>query len=203
MEISDQIMPFLVQLSANYTEYEITVAISLVSKYSKILYELCNQYKTYQGGFFFKSLDDLRTIFDLKDKYPNVSQFDKKTIDVAYKELKEKYDAGQCDLWFEVKKEGRGKTSNYKFYVHTKENEEAQKETFKDLQQKAVLVYKLLLGYFKRDKKYCERIYKALGLNPDIATPVYEKLMKIVGTYKREEVAPVIRYVLKEDFKLK
>lgn len=203
VEVSDQIMPFLVELSRNYTEYEIAVAISLQSKWSKEFYELCSQYKTYQGGFFFKTVTQLRKMFDLEKKYPNVSLFEKNTIAVAYKELKGKYEEGQCDLWFEFKKEGRGEDATYKFYIHTKDNEEAQKEAFQDINEKMKSVLIVLRQYFKKDPKYCERIYNQLGLTPDIVTPVYEKVMKIVGTYKAEEIAPVLRYVLREDFKLK
>ena len=203
VEVSDQIMPYLVELSRNYTEYEIAVAISLQSKWSKELYELCSQYKTYQGGFFFKTVGQLREMWDLKKKYPEVSKLELKTIGVAYKELKEKYERGECDLWFEYKKEGRGEAATYKFYVHTHENEETQAAAFKDIHEKSIAIYKTLKKYFKRDPKYCDRTYKALELNPDIVTPAFEKIMKIIGTYKAEEVAPVLRYVLREDFKLK
>lgn len=203
VEVSDQIMPYLVELSKNYTEYEIAVAISLQSKWSKEFYELCSQYKSYQGGFFFKTVAQLRKMLDLEDKYPKVPLFEKYTIAVAYAELKDLYTKGQCDLWFDYKKEGRGEGATYKFYIHTRDNEKQQQEAFKDMHDKAIAVYRALKIIFKRDPKFCDRVLKDMELRPDIVTPVYEKIAKIMGTYKKGEVAPVIRYALREDFQLK
>lgn len=203
VEVSEQIMPYLVELSKNYTEYEITVAISLKSKWSKEFYELCSQYKTYQGGFFFKSVPQLRKMFDLEKKYPDVSKLEHKTIAVAQKEIKELYDSSQCDLWFDYEKKGTAEEAIYYFHVHTKDNEASQQETFKDLNQKAKAVYSLLKGYYRRNPKFCDRVYVEINKNPDLITPVYEKIKKITNTYVKKDVPAVLKYALAEDFKLK
>ena len=45
VEVSRDLMPYLVELSRHYTEYSLLVAISLKSIYSQRFYELCCQYR--------------------------------------------------------------------------------------------------------------------------------------------------------------
>ena len=45
VEVSRDLMPYLVELSRHYTEYSLLVAISLKSTYSQRFYELCCQYR--------------------------------------------------------------------------------------------------------------------------------------------------------------
>lgn len=64
----------------------------------------------------------------LEDKkgYDNSSNFKTKVLDVAQKELKEAYDKGQSDLYFDYQvkdKQGR-KILSWFFFIHTKEEEQ-------------------------------------------------------------------------------
>lgn len=100
-------LPFLCQIEKGFTQYRKTIAISLKSKHSKRLYELCCKYISGANapGGFKKSIDDLKTMFHLEGKYPRPAEFKKFVLEVAYKELKEK-----ADVWFEysVKKAAKG-----------------------------------------------------------------------------------------------
>ena len=79
-------------------------------------------------GKFGKTIDQLRTMFMLEDKYPLLPLFKKRVIEVAQKELKEAYEENQCDLWFDYVQDGRGEKAHFEFFVHTRENQRKQKE---------------------------------------------------------------------------
>ena len=56
VEVSSEIMPYLVALAENFTSYDLTVAISLKSAYSQRFYEYCCQFKNRTNKtFFFRS----------------------------------------------------------------------------------------------------------------------------------------------------
>ena len=67
LEVSSQLMPYLVELADRYTEYSLTVALSLKSKWSQRFYELCCQYKS--KGYFFKTIEQLRYMVCLEKAY--------------------------------------------------------------------------------------------------------------------------------------
>ena len=76
-----------VELAKNYTEYSLTVAMSLRSEYSQRLYEYCSQFRS-SGGFRMK-VQDMKEKMRLVKKYDRYAGFKKYVLDVALKELKE------------------------------------------------------------------------------------------------------------------
>lgn len=202
VEVSKEIMPHLVELATCFTEYSLTVAISLKSKYSQRFYELCCQYRSRRT--FFLEQSKLRQMLKLKDdEYKLNADFKRKIIDVAMKELKTSYDVGQCDLWFEMNQEGRGKDVRYNFKIHTKQDEAQEQELFGEVRKLAIYVYKRCKEIFKRDPKYCERVMQHLDFNPDKIQPVFDKLTKMEKDYKGADLAKLLRWVLREDFDIK
>ena len=202
VEVSKEIMPHLVELATCFTEYSLTVAIGLKSKYSQRFYELCCQYRARRT--FFLEQSKLRKMLKLKDEeYKLNADFKRKIIDVAMKELKTSYDAEQCDLWFEMNQEGRGKDVHYNFKIHTKQDEAQEQELFGEVRKLAIYVYKRCKEIFKRDPKYCERVMQHLDFNPDKIQPVFDKLTKMEKDYKGADLAKLLRWVLREDFDIK
>lgn len=206
VEVSSQIMPYIVDLARKYTVYSLTVAISLKSKWSQRFYELCCQYKNHlENGIpsFHKSIDQLRRMFVLENKYPKLPDFKSRVIDKAQKELQESYDAGQCDLWFEYAQEGRGEKAGFKFIIHTREDTQAQQKQFKELREMSYAIYKNLLSIFPRDAKFCEKCWKHMDMYPEKIEPLYGKLERILSNYpKGADRAKVTRYMLDEDFQM-
>ena len=148
VEVSKEILPYLVDLSRRYfTSYNLTVAITLRHVSTQRFYELCNQYKHKAGMKFFIDADQLRNMLMLDGKYQKDSQMRKKVFDVAQKELKELYDKGQCDLCFDYKPDEATKVgkkyTRYWIYIHTKETDQYQEQTFKQTQQQALYIYKV------------------------------------------------------------
>ena len=208
VEVSKEILPYLVDLSRRYfTSYNLTVAITLRHVSTQRFYELCNQYKHKAGMKFFIDADQLRNMLMLDGKYKKDSQMREKVVfDVAQKELKELYDKGQCDLCFDYKPDEATKVgkkyTRYWIYIHTKETDQYQEQTFKQTQQQALYIYKVCLSVFKRDKKYCQRVYQWLELHPDKTQEMFDKVTRWQKDYKGADLAKIIRFAFKEDFRI-
>lgn len=206
VEVSRDLMPYLVQLASRYTEYSLIVAMSLKGKHSQRFYELCSQYKN--RGTFGKTVQQLKEMFMLEDKYPLLPLFKQKVINTAQKELKTFYDKGQCDLWFDYSQEGKGDNAYFTFYVHTKEEEKRKADqkgvpAWDDLfkQKKAIII--MLQSILKNDKKYIVRVSKQLDLQTEDITKIYNKLLKLTTDFKGAELAKLTRWVLSTDYGIK
>ena len=203
VEVSKEIMPHLVELASCFTEYSLTVAISLKSKYSQRFYEWAHQYLGRHTKTFFLDFNDLKTMMKLGDGYKLKTDIQRGVIDVALKELKEAYDKNQCELWLECYDEGRGKSTRWFFKINTKEDSEQQKMAMQAVKQQLIYIYKTNNAIFKKDPKLRERIIKALEFSPEKIQPVYEKLLKLMNNNKVAELPALWRYVLREDFDIK
>lgn len=199
LEVSSKLMPYLVELSNCYTEYSLTVAISLKSKWSQRMYELCSQHKKERTMSFWKTIEQLRTMFMLDKEYSRITDFQKYTITKAEKELKSAFEKGQCDLWFETLKEGRGKSTKFTFKIHTKEDNKQTETDGLALANKINAMIKVMQATFPKDKKYVERFSSWLNFNLDKAEEVFELLTKLHKKYKKPAIAPVVRAVLEQE----
>ena len=199
LQVSSKIMPYLVELSKEYTEYSLTVAISLKSVYSQRLYELCCQYKKMKTGTFWKLVSDLRSMFGCEKLYSSVSDFERKTIVRAQKELHKLFDARQCDLYFDYMKDGRGEKAKYTFRIHFDGEEESAEEEAITLLKKAKVIYGAMLSIFPKDKKYAKRVYDFLCYHVEEISSVYDTLESLRNRYEQPDLAPIVRVVLKEE----
>ena len=206
IEVSSEIMPFLVDLARQYTAYSLTVAMSLKSVYSQRFYELCCQYRNNieNGGIpgFHKTQQQLREMFCLEDKYKDNQDFNRYVVNRAQKELKSMYETKQCDLYFDVNIKGRGKEMCYDFKIYTREKSAQQQEAFDDIRKKWVYIQSKMSTTFKRDTKFVQRTCKTLDFNPQLIAPIFEKLQRLENEYKGSELAKILRYVLKTDFNI-
>ena len=203
IDISKHILPYLVELAPGFTQYDLMVAITLKSTYSQRFYELCCQYKNY-NKYFFLTVERLREILMLENKYTQINDFKRKVLEVAQKELKELYDKGQCDLWFDydVKDTDKRKILSYHFHIHTKEDEQ-NKVDYQSVTNCLQRISSILSTFFPRDKKYIKRVIQEVQLRPDIAMELVYKLDKKVMDYDKKEIPPIIRYVLNSDYGIK
>jgi plasmid replication initiation protein len=65
----------------------------------------------WQGTDGFRiSVDELRKAFILEEKYNRYALLNERVLQVAKRELKELYDLGQCDVYFEFTEERKGRT---------------------------------------------------------------------------------------------
>ena len=204
VEVSKEIMPHLVELATCFTEYSLTVAISLKSKYSQRFYEWAHQYLGRDTKTFFLDFEDLKTMLKLGDGYKLKADIQRGVIDVAMNELKTAYDDNQCELWMESYDEGRGKSTRWYFKIHTKDDEAMQQnEAIADLKKMALYIFQANNRIIRKDPKFRERIMKALDFDPSKIRPVFDKLTKLEKDTKVADLPALWRYILKEDFDIK
>ena len=201
VEVSSQIMPHLVELASKFTTYSLTVAISLKSKYSQRFYELCCQYRNIEK--FGKTIDQLRQMFMLEEKYPLLADFKRKVINVAQKELKAAYEENQCDVWFDYVQDGRGEKAHFEFFVHTRENQQKQKEAADEVLKEYRGILTFLRAAIKKDPKYIERVAKQLEFEIEKVTPIYNKLLGLQKDFSGASLAKMARWILKTDYNIK
>ena len=107
IRFSKDILPFLSNLSTEFTKYLASDLIGVTSTYAIRLYELLVQYQSI--GKREISVVDLRWMFELQNKYPVWADLKRWVIDQAVKEINE---FSPLSVTYETKKTGRKITSN-------------------------------------------------------------------------------------------
>jgi repA len=202
VKVDGSILPYLVQLAAKYTSYDLVVAISFKSTYTQRFYELCSQFKNKTGGVFFYTVEQIREMFQLVNKYHNTAALRIKVIDVARDEMKAQFDKGDCEIYFDYwVKEKKGKeVIAWYFKVYRRSDEKNQPTDYMLAKDAIKYIRETLTQFIKRDPKFISRVTTALNLNPDMAAPIADKIRKKILDYPTREIPPILRYVLRNDF---
>ena len=189
-----------VELAKNYTEYSLTVAMSLRSEYSQRLYEYCSQFRS-SGGFRMK-VQDMKEKMRLVKKYDRYAGFKKYVLDVALKELKELYKQGQCDLYFEYSEEKNGRSvETLRFKIISRETP----ETKMSLEDLLYSVRNDLTNIFDvqkmaKNKDFVNKTMSELILNPEKLNHCFGKLAFVKGNLPKEEWQRYMRYVINDEY---
>lgn len=107
ISVGKKIFPFVLDIATQYTSFSFMVAMSFRSIYSVRFYEWLCEWKS-KGGFNL-SINEIKNRLMIAEKYPLYGGLKRDVINVAYTEIKELFDKGECDLYFEYTeyKEGR------------------------------------------------------------------------------------------------
>ena len=203
-EVSNKIMPYFLDLAKNYSSPLTNLTFIAKSKYTQRLYEICNMYKGFQNGNFFKEIADLREMFELENSYKELSSFLQRVLDVAQKELETIYKRSdyEVDLYFtyeldESTKIGK-KYTRVIFKVHARE----VNMILTDPRAEAIaMIEKHIAIYFPKDRSYIDRIINELAKDADRARDIVNKLAKKFHKYPNHaDRPPIVRTVLKKDF---
>lgn len=100
------IMPYLFQLESQFTKYQLENVASFRGTYSIRIYELLTQYKTLGEREF--SVDELKDLLQVADKYPRFNSFNERVLTPALEEINERSD---LLISVEPKKRGRKVTA--------------------------------------------------------------------------------------------
>jgi plasmid replication initiation protein len=202
VQVSKEILPYMVQLAEQFTTYSLTVAIALKTKYSQRFYEYCSQYKNQK--FFTLTIDELRSKLMLEDKYPRYSLLHDYVIATAHNELKTLFEAGQCDLYFNYTENKAGRTTlSLNITVITRE-EEAKKEQLKP--EDCIFYIRTWLSAWMqassrpKNKAWIDEVIKELQLHPDKAIKLYKRLEKMQKEQVETNYAAYSRHIIEEDF---
>lgn len=99
---TEEMKPFLLQLKKRFTMYYKRHALALSSIYAVRFYEIVKRYEF--KGEFELSVDEIRTIFNLHDKYRRFSNLKRRVIEKARKEINKTADV---TFDYEVIREGQ------------------------------------------------------------------------------------------------
>jgi plasmid replication initiation protein len=102
IQFTDSIMPYLAQIKQKFVLYNLKEIGGFNSLYTTRLYELIQEFK--ETGWIRKSVDQLREIFAVGNKFKAYKDFKVRTFEHACKEINKNYDIG---LSFKEFKEGR------------------------------------------------------------------------------------------------
>ncbi len=198
IQVSHKLMPFLVELSSQYTAYSLHVAMSLKSKWSQRMYELCQKWQGTDG--FRMSVAELRKAFILEDKYNRYALLNERVLQIARKELKELYDLGQCDVYFEFTEERNGRTvENLRFKLFRKNSLNVQ--TTNDLLLELIPIFQSMYETNTKPKNdsFIKKIILQLQQYPNLIEPLNKRIKEILSDGMKNDTARYIRFILNED----
>jgi plasmid replication initiation protein len=198
IQVSHKLMPFLVELSSQYTAYSLHVAMSLKSKYSQRMYELCQKWQGTDG--FRMSVDDLRHSFMLENKYNRYALLNERVLTVAKDELKELYDQGQCDVYFEFTEERKGRSVEMLRFKLFRKNTMNVKTT-NDLLLELIPIFQKIYETDSKPKNdtFVKEVIMQLQKFPNLIDPLNKRIKEILADGMRNDTPKYIRYILNED----
>lgn len=198
IQISKELMPFLVELSSQFTPYSLNVAMSLKSKWSQRMYELCQKWQGTDG--FRISVEELRESFVLEGKYSRYALLNERVLQVAKRELKELYDAGQCDVYFEFSEERNGRTVETLRFKLFRKNSMNVKST-NDMLLELIPVFRNLFNTDKMPKNdvFVKEVILQLQKYPNQIEPLNTRVKEILSNGIKEDTARYLRFILNED----
>lgn len=204
--ISNVVLPMLIDLAEKYTEYYITVAMSLKSSYSQRFYELCSRWKNSKQQCFYYTIDELHELFCVPDTYKKrFASFKAKILDVAYKELNEKYKKNQIDLCFEYEiiKVGRS-VKQIKFILVRKFTDQEKEKRNETKLDKRVIVRNFFMQNLtcKGEDTFLNDTLKELDRYPYLIELCFNKIYKITLQYPEStNNGGLIRHIYTQDIK--
>lgn len=102
VKFTDDIMPYLAQVRQKFVLYNLKEIANFGSLYTTRLYELLQEFK--ETGWMLKSVDQLREVFVVGNKFKTYNNFKQKTFAHACQEINDNYN---MELRFEEIKDGR------------------------------------------------------------------------------------------------
>jgi len=199
IQISSDLMPFLVELSSQFTPFSLNVAMSLKSKWSQRMYELCQKWQGTDG--FRMSVQDLRNAFVLENKYPRFALLNEYVLQVAKRELKSLYDIGQCDVYFEFTEERSGRTVEMLRFKLFRKNTMNVKTT-NDMLLELIPVFQRLFETSKMPKNdnFIKEVIVKLQRYPNLIEHLHKRVREITSKNgEGVDAVILIRYILNED----
>ena len=210
IQFNQFIMPYLIDLKAEFTQYKISELKELNSKYSIILYRWLsmnyNQYEHYsvKGGRRAEqvenyrnpsiSVKELREITDTVNEYPRFDNFERRVLKIALKEINdhtsfnvsyEKVKKGRSidSIVFHIEKKRTADDNSYKLDDRAYQEDKARKaETEDELVLQAINspYTKLLMEHFLLSYLDLMDIKILAGLQKNVY-PLYDELKDLRG----------------------
>lgn len=123
LTMDKDIVPYLTHLQ-EYTKYKLNNVIDFKSTYAFRIYELCKQYQSLKKRKI--TINELKEILGVENKYKKFPEFKKFILDVAKKEIN---DHSDINIEYELSKEGR----SYKYIIFSILSDEQINEVKEDI----------------------------------------------------------------------
>jgi hypothetical protein len=172
--------------------------MSLKSKWSQRMYELCQKWQGTDG--FRISVDDLRKSFILEEKYSRYALLNERVLQVAKRELKELYDLGQCDVYFEFTEERKGRTvETLRFKLFRKNTMNVK--TTNDLLLELIPLFQSIYETTSKPKNdaFIKEVIMQLQKYPNLIEPLNKRIKEILAEGMKGDTPRYIRFILNED----
>ncbi|OBW97090.1 replication initiation protein [Gallibacterium anatis] len=142
IEFHEKLLPYIANLKARYTKYELVNIGAFTSTHTIRLYELCSQYKTV--GEREIKLEELKDWLQVSDKYDRYNNFNQRVLEPSIAEINAK-----SDLLIKIEPIKRGRSiTALNFTIKTK------KSTVKNEQKRPPFPHKNKYGkYVHLDKQ--------------------------------------------------
>jgi len=158
-QIAERLYNDLLDFAKGYNQYELQITFSFKSQYTMRFYEMISRCSRPSITY---SIDKLREIFMLENKYRSVNMFTKKVIDPAQKELEE----SEAPYWFTYEKLKVGRAfKSIQFNVHYRP------ELDRKIPEKTSIRWDV-------DKRFLELLNRSLGTDDKAWHPHRELLTK-------------------------
>lgn len=173
IKISDELHPYLVDLKNNFTLFQLDVALGLSSKFSKRMYEILSQWKSFNGGVKTFDLLELKTMLNLynpktkQETYKNWTDFEKRVLKVAQKDFKSS--EVNTDITFSYKPEKKGR----KFHSITFKIKSKEYQKMIDFKEEKSKQWGVLVNEFQLNKTQAEAILEQYK-EPELNKIIYE-----------------------------
>lgn len=203
-QVSKKILPFFVELTQRFTEYSLVVAMSLKSKWSQRFYEICAQWRNAGGRNI--SVNEIRDMFQLGDRYSRYAALKKYVIEVAKKELKELYLKGENDVYFEYTELKKGRSVDSIRMKIISRDKDVQVAEVVDITH---MVREQLYSIFEVDKKpkNKDKIQKLMSKFilecPDDLFKIYGKIQFTKDNKPKDEWQKYLRAIFNAEYDFK
>lgn len=189
LEVSEKLLPYLIDLKSNFTLFQLDVALAVKSKFSKRLYEILSQWKTFNNGIKTFDLLELKSMLNLynaktgEESYKNWADFEKRVLKTAQRDLANKDVNADISFTYKANKKGRSFVS-VTFEIQSKSYQKMINFKDENAQKWAVLVNEFLLN--KSQAQYVLDNYAEAELNKiiyEIRLDLRSGKIKSVGGY--------------------
>jgi plasmid replication initiation protein len=198
VKIEEDLKPFLLQLSKNFTAYDLK-NVAKLGTYSIRIYELLKQYESI--GKRTLKVEEMKLMFDLTKEYPLFANFYQKVIEPAVKEIN-KYSDLRVAIPEKIKDGKRIEALRFRFSKRTLDDSktgvgevEQSKLNINDYENIETLIFEdaeimeIVGEHNENDKKYMQFedvVVKNFGVTPSV-------FFQLVGKHSIEQIEQAIR----------
>lgn len=180
LEVSEKLLPYLVDLKSNFTLFQLDVALAVKSKFSKRLYEILSQWKTFNNGVKTFDLLELKSMLNLynpktgEESYKNWTDFETNVLKIAQKDLEKK--AVNSDISFAYKPNKRGR----KFVSVTFEIQSKAYQKMIDFKDENAEKWVILVNEFQLSKSQAKHVLDNYEIS-ELNKVIYEIRLDLNG----------------------